>query len=216
MHHRLRQPLCCPLQSPTACRFAKTSVSTSLLLLLLLPRFGYDTSGATPCPEGYYSSAGSLLPCTKCPPGRTTLADPAKQISITNCIVADGNGLFDGDWDIPTTLTPQQYANLTALPCPIGYYGADTTTGSTVNATCTKCPNSKFTRQEGSKLADCNGEEHVWSPGLGLLSASSLLSSVHGHVGSMSITGVCWSVLSCRVGMLALWLYGRVAEAIVS
>lgn len=123
-------------------------------------RFGYDTSGATPCPEGYYAYAGSLLPCTKCPPGRTTLADPSKQVSITDCILADGNGVFDGDFNITNGLTTEQLANLTALPCPIGYYGADISAigGSSVGTTCQPCGLNLSTRQEGSKQDDCNGE----------------------------------------------------------
>eukprot|EP00878_Enallax_costatus_P039056 GHUV01044574.1.p1 GENE.GHUV01044574.1~~GHUV01044574.1.p1 ORF type:complete len:745 (+),score=130.50 GHUV01044574.1:1229-3463(+) len=123
--------------------------------------YGYDTTGGTPCPQGYYASAGSLLPCTPCPPGRTTLANPANQVSITDCLVDTGKGVFDGDWVPDSTLTPAQQANLTALPCPIGYYGA----GGALNGTCQLCPDNKSTQQEGSILDDCT----VCKPGYALV-----------------------------------------------
>lgn len=110
----------------------------------------FAAAGASRCAPGFYALKGSRRLCQQCPYGRTTANDVALQRLFTDCIVKPGFGLVsstrtttDGTGYIgnATDLPDDVAAVMTALECPIGFYGA----GSTIRSTCSKCPDGSST-----------------------------------------------------------------------
>jgi hypothetical protein len=107
------------------------------------------------CTPGSYAPVGSMQGCIKCPEGRTTDADPARQTAITDCYVIPGNGIFVGStpapagpWNPDVSLESNQtvLALLPVLPCPTGYYGV----GGALASKCVPCANGFTTAGPGS------------------------------------------------------------------
>ncbi|KAF8065592.1 hypothetical protein HT031_003193 [Scenedesmus sp. PABB004] len=125
--------------------------------------FGVGPDGASACPPGYYAAAGSLVPCLKCPPGRTTDFNSTRQTSINDCYVMPGMGVYDGNSTNPWNPSSVN-ATTTVLPCPVGYFS----TGLSTTSVCTPCPTSGSTYSQGAtSLAECT----VCQPGYGYVSS---------------------------------------------
>jgi hypothetical protein len=77
---------------------------TSPMACVTKQGFGYNGRVATQCPAGSYNAGGNYGTCTKCPVGRTTSTDPAKQATDADCYIAPGYGFHDS----------------VIQPCPVG------------------------------------------------------------------------------------------------
>lgn len=121
--------------------------------------FGYTSEGANQCPDGFWAAKDSMLPCEQCPPGRTTqyiIGNGSAQASVNDCIVKDGNGVYDPEAEDPWNPTNTS-SNTTAAPCPVGTYFEGEVLGSqTTNPKCKQCAAGQSTASTGS--SSCNGE----------------------------------------------------------
>lgn len=120
--------------------------------------FGYSPGGATVCAPGTYTSQGSMQGCIACPAGRTTADNATLQTAIIDCYVMPGYGVYNGTngtspWDFTTPANPAVKANLTVMPCPVGYYGE----GGQLDSKCVQCNGTRTTQGEMSSSVDqCN------------------------------------------------------------
>lgn len=117
--------------------------------------FGYSPGGATVCAPGTYTTQGSMQGCTACPAGRTTADNSTLQTAITDCYVMPGYGVYNGTngtspWDFTTPAAPAGKANLTVMPCPVGYYGE----GGQLDSKCVQCNGTRTTQGEMSSSVD--------------------------------------------------------------
>lgn len=110
-----------------------------------------------------------MMPCTLCPPGRTTSyvsGDGQYQDALDDCLVPPGYGVYDQDAQDPFN-PPVRRSSMIARPCPIGFFstgelpkdGNETALHrTTTNPTCKRCPAGLSTLFEGSTR--CDGEQH--------------------------------------------------------
>lgn len=117
-----------------------------------------DGTYAERCPIGSWAAAGSLLRCTACTSGRTTVYNTTQQKAVTDCFVVDGYGVYlqNGTTDAAKwyeTGLPTNETDLAALQvniCPVGRYSSSTDSWGEVGAVCTACPTNSVTESEGS------------------------------------------------------------------
>ena len=141
---------------------------------------GWGVAGQTAeiCGPGFWATAGTRMPCTRCPPNRNTTADTsapffqdpasslpagsgAAQDAVGDCKVIAGYGIVGtpagGESD--TVL-----ANWDTLECSIGSWSS----GGGLTTACTACLGKRSTPATGSTTVDdCN----VCLPGFGLTNA---------------------------------------------
>lgn len=67
----------------------------SPLACVTKPGYGLVGRYAHRCEVGWYNAGGNYAPCTQCPFGLSTTNDAAGQISIDNCTVAPGFGVYN-------------------------------------------------------------------------------------------------------------------------
>lgn len=125
----------------------------------------FAAAGASRCAPGFYALKGSRKPCQKCPYGRTTADNPAHQRLFTDCYIRPGYGLVsstdnstDGSGFIAdsSTLSNDTAAVMPVLECPIGYWGA----GMSIGSTCIKCAEGSTTEESARTAAEeCSSKQ---------------------------------------------------------
>jgi hypothetical protein len=93
-----------------------------------------------------------MAPCKQCPPGKTTLYQPANgtlQDSIEDCFAIAGHGAYEGNTTDPWNPTNPSNGSLPARSCPIGLFSA-----GGIGAKCEECPEMGSTSREGSETCD--------------------------------------------------------------